>query len=208
MRPILSFATAAVLSLVPAAAAAASPAGALGLEPWTPVLLALAGLLLLCIELFVVPGFGVAGILGLIAVLAGVVLAVIGPFPGTGDVAVALAAVVSSFTLIAVAAWGAGTRLRAGHPLLGGILRRDEGYVASLPRPELEGVEGVALTDLRPAGTARFGDELLDVVSEAGWIAAGTPVRVLRAEGYRHVVTAEPLPPGEPEGPAEEPSAE
>ena len=93
-----------------------------------------------------------------------------------------------------VGAWR--SRLRAGHPLLGGVLSRDEGYVASPPRPELEGLDGVALTDLRPAGAAQFGDERLDVVSEAGWIPAGSPVRVLRSEGYRHVVRAVPaLPP-------------
>ena len=88
--------------------------------------------------------------------------------------------------------------MRAGDPLLGGMLRRDEGYIAALPRPELEGIDGVALTDLRPAGTAEVAGERLDVVSEAGWITAGTPVRVLSAEGYRHVVRAVPLPPPSP----------
>jgi membrane-bound serine protease (ClpP class) len=57
------------------------------------------------------------------------------------------------------------------------------------------GQHGVALTDLRPSGTARVGAERLDVVTEGDYVAQGSPVRVIRSEGYRHIVagiTAEP----------------
>jgi membrane-bound serine protease (ClpP class) len=206
MRLIPALATALLLT-VPAAAHA-SPvrfAGALGLAPWMPALMVIAGLLFIAVEVFLIPGHGVAALLGLMAVLAGIVLSLMGPFPGPADVAIAVGAVVSSMTLMGVAVWGLYSRMRAGDPLLGGMLRRDEGYIAALPRPELEGMDGIALTDLRPAGTAEVAGERLDVVSEAGWITAGTPVRVLRAEGYRHVVRAVPLPPPAPadETPAE-----
>jgi membrane-bound serine protease (ClpP class) len=50
------------------------------------------------------------------------------------------------------------------------------------------GLDGVALTDLRPAGAAQFGVERVDVVTEGEYLAQGTPVRVVRNEGYRHVV--------------------
>lgn len=199
MRPILAIA--ALLAVLPAPAHAAPRfAGALGMAPWMPVLMVIAGLLFLAVEVFLVPGHGVAALLGLMAVLAGIVLSIMGPFPGPADVAIALGVIVSSLTLMGVAVWGIASRMRAGDPLLGGMLRRDEGYIAALPRPELEGLDGIALTDLRPAGTAEVAGERLDVVSETGWITAGTPVRVLRAEGYRHVVHAIPLPP-----PADEP---
>ncbi|HYW10580.1 MAG TPA: NfeD family protein [Longimicrobium sp.] len=192
---------AAVLSLL-STAAAAQPHGTLvlGVAGWMPLLMLLAGLVLLAVEVFVIPGFGWTGVLGVLAALGAVILAV---SPGPADAALTFGIVISSLTLLGIALWHVGSRLRAGHPLLGGMLRRDEGYVASLPRPELEGLDGIALTDLRPAGTAQIGDERLDVVSEAGWISAGSPVRVLRAEGYRHVVRAVPLPP-----PAREPGGE
>jgi membrane-bound serine protease (ClpP class) len=199
MRPILSLAV--LLTLVPAAAHA-SPAvwtSALGMAPWMPVLLVVAGLLFMAVEVFLVPGHGVAALLGLLAVVAGIVLSILGPVPGVADVGIAVGVIVSSFTLMGVAAWGLYSRMRAGDPLLGGMLRRDEGYIAALPRPELEGIDGIALTDLRPAGRAEVAGEQLDVVSDAGWITAGTPVRVLRSEGYRHVVRAVPLPPAEGE---------
>lgn len=197
MRPILALAAAALLAAVPSAAHA-SPvpfAGALGMAPWMPLLMVVAGLLFMAVEVFLIPGHGAAALLGLLAVLGGIVLSVMGPFPGPADVAIAIGVVASSMVLMGVTVWGLYSRMRAGDPLLGGMLRRDEGYIAALPRPELEGIDGIALTDLRPAGTAEVAGERLDVVSEAGWITAGTPVRVLRAEGYRHVVRAIPLPP-------------
>lgn len=167
----------------------------LGVAGWAPVLMVLAGFLLLCVELLVLPGFGVAGLLGVIALIAGGVLALTGP-PGVGDVGIAIVSLVSAATMLGVGAWAVVARRRGSYrALFGGSMGRELGYLAALPRPELEGRDGIALTDLRPAGNAEVDGERLDVVSEAGWIAAGTPVRVVRAEGYRHVVRALPLPP-------------
>ena len=55
-------------------------------------------------------------------------------------------------------------------------------------RADLVGQEGLAVTDLRAAGTARIAGERVDVVTEGECVAQGSPVRVLRSEGYRHVV--------------------
>lgn len=192
MRPVPTLAIVLATLLPTAAAAQANPAPVLGIAGWTPLLLLAAGVVMLAVEVFVIPGFGWTGLLGLLATIGAVILAVA---PGPEDAALTFAIVLSSLTLLGVAVWAVGSRLRAGHPLLGGMLSRDEGYRASLPRPELEGLDGVTLTDLRPAGVAQFGDERLDVVSEAGWIPAGSPVRVLRSEGYRHIVRHVPLPP-------------
>jgi membrane-bound serine protease (ClpP class) len=50
------------------------------------------------------------------------------------------------------------------------------------------GREGTALTDLRPSGTARIGEERIDVVTEGEYVPQGSKVLVVRSEGYRHVV--------------------
>jgi membrane-bound serine protease (ClpP class) len=190
-----------LLSLAAPAAAHAAPllprsAMPLGVAGWEPLLIVMAGVVLVCVEMFVLPGFGVAGILGLLAMVAGVVMVLGGPTPGVGDAALATFAVVSAATLLGVAGWAIAASRRGGYrALFGETLDRDGGYLAALPRPELEGLDGVALTDLRPAGTAEVAGERLDVVSDGGWIDAGTPVRVLRAEGYRHVVAPAALPP-------------
>ncbi|HEX8319923.1 NfeD family protein [Longimicrobium sp.] len=189
-----------LLSLVPPATAHTAPllppsTMPLGIAGWEPLLILMAGIVLLLVELFVLPGFGVAGILGVLAMIAGVAIVLGGPTPGAGDAALAGFAVVSALTLLGVAAWAIVASRRGGYKaLFGGTLDREGGYLAAVPRPELEGLQGVAITNLRPAGTAEVAGERLDVVSDGGWIDAGTPVRVLRAEGYRHVVQPLALP--------------
>jgi membrane-bound serine protease (ClpP class) len=72
--------------------------------------------------------------------------------------------------------------------MLGDATSRETGFLSAAVRGELIGAVGVALTDLRPSGAGRFGKERIDVVSDANWIGAGTPIRVVRSDGYRHVV--------------------
>ena len=52
------------------------------------------------------------------------------------------------------------------------------------------GTAGTALTTLRPSGKARFGDHVVDVVTEGDFIAAETPVSVVSTDGMRVVVKA------------------
>ena len=65
---------------------------------------------------------------------------------------------------------------------------REEGYQSALVRPELVGVVGQAITDLRPSGVGLFGEERIDIVSDSEWISEGTRVRIVADEGYRHIV--------------------
>jgi membrane-bound serine protease (ClpP class) len=58
------------------------------------------------------------------------------------------------------------------------------------PPDELMGQEGVALTYLRPSGTAQFGERRVDVVTDGKFVEAGTKVRVLKVNGF--VVLVEP----------------
>jgi membrane-bound serine protease (ClpP class) len=51
-----------------------------------------------------------------------------------------------------------------------------------------KGDVGIATTPLRPAGTAEFGDALIDVVCETGFAAVGSAVRVVSVTRYRVVV--------------------
>ncbi|HZA93376.1 MAG TPA: hypothetical protein VE420_12180, partial [Gemmatimonadales bacterium] len=63
----------------------------LGLAGWEEVLLLGLGLIALGVEVFLIPGFGAAGILGILAILASMVLAMMGGYPTSGDIAQALA---------------------------------------------------------------------------------------------------------------------
>lgn len=164
----------------------------IGLAGWEVLILLAAGILLVLVEAFVLPGFGVAGVLGGLAILASIFLSLVGSMPTQQDIMVALVIILASVAITAVMAWQLIRRLpedrRAKRILLQTATSREAGYISAAPRSELVGAEGVAVTDLRPAGTGQFGDEYLDVVSETGWVVAGTPIRVVRAEAYRHVV--------------------
>jgi membrane-bound serine protease (ClpP class) len=166
----------------------------LGLAGWETVLLLVAGIILLLVEAFVIPGFGIAGLVGLAAVVGSVILTIAGSAPTAADLRIAGFVVISTFVLTGFTLWAMIRHLpydrRASFLFLQAATRSDEGYVAAVARADLEGMEGVAVTDLRPAGTARFGDERLDVVAGSGWVSAGTPVRVTHSEGYRLVVEA------------------
>jgi membrane-bound serine protease (ClpP class) len=164
----------------------------LGLAGWEEVLLLGLGLVALAAELFVIPGFGVAGILGILAIAASMMLAMMGAHPTPADVAQALAVLGASLFITAAVTYAWLRHLpnsgRFSGLLLKGAGHRAEGFTSAPSRPELVGRSGVALTDLRPSGTARIGEERIDVVTEGEYIAQGSPVELVQSEGYRHVV--------------------
>ena len=152
------------------------------------------GLTLMLIEAFFIPGFGIFGILGGIGALAGVYMSMLGGLPVSGDFARAGTVLSSALALVLVGSWLMVKRLPSNRRLtnlgifLGEETSAETGYTSQVRRPDLVGREGLALTDLRPAGTARFGDERVDVVTESEWIEEGSRVSVVASEGYRHVV--------------------
>ncbi len=164
----------------------------LGLAGWQELVMLGAGTIALAVELFVLPGFGVAGILGLALIGGSVVLAMLGATPTGGDVMIALGILGSSIAITAAVAF-AWLRHLPNSTRWSGLLLRDsvhrgEGYLSAPAHDELVGKVGVALTDLRPSGTAEVEGERVDVVTEGGFVKAGAAITVLRAEGYRHVV--------------------
>lgn len=165
-----------------------------GLAGWLEVLLVLLGSLLIAAEVFVLPGFGVAGLLGLGLFCASVVMAMLGPAPTSGDVVKAFAAlgVAAVATLSVMYAWirhlPHSTRFRG--LLHSGDVGSAQGYISGALRSELVGRPGIALTSLRPAGAASVDGERLDVVTEGEFIEQGSAIVVVRSEGYRHVVRA------------------
>lgn len=165
-----------------------------GLAGWEEIILLGVGALLLAVEIFILPGFGAAGVLGLISLAAAVVLAMVGSTPTAGALTQALMVLFASLVITAAVAFAWIRHLPhsgrfAGLFLKGGAAQA-EGYIAALPRADLVGRDGVAVTDLRPAGTAEVDGERVDVVTEGEYVPQGGAVRVVRSEGYRHVVRA------------------
>ena len=165
-----------------------------GLAGLEDVLIVGAGLVLLGIEAFVVPGFGIFGVAGIVAILAGLYMSLLGNIPTMPDFTRAAWVLTSSMLLLIGSAWAlirtlpSSSRLAESGIFLLAKTASATGYESAEVRSDLVGKHGTAITDLRPAGTALVGDERIDVVSESEWISAGTPVRILSAEGYRHIV--------------------
>ena len=165
-----------------------------GLAGLEDVLIVGAGLVLLGIEAFIVPGFGIFGVAGIVAILTGLYMSLLGNIPTTPDFTRAGWVLASSILLLIASAWAlirtlpSSSRLAESGIFLPAKTASAIGYESADVRSDLVGKHGTAITDLRPAGTALIGDERIDVVSESEWISAGTPVKVLSAEGYRHIV--------------------
>jgi len=167
-----------------------------GLAGFEDVLIFGIGLVLVAVEVFLIPGFGFFGLVGGIGILAGLYMSMLGGLPTSPDFTRAGLVLSTTFVLLAVSAWVL-IRTLPGASRLGksGIFLLDRtdraiGYESAVLRADLVGKVGHAITDLRPSGTALFDDERVDVVSESSWITQGTPVRIVSAEGYRHVVRA------------------
>jgi membrane-bound serine protease (ClpP class) len=163
-----------------------------GLAGWEEIILLGVGMVAMGIEIFVVPGFGLAGIVAITCIGVATFMALLGAIPTWSDMARASGILVVAASIVAVVLTVLLKYLPAGKGGRGIFLQtatdRSAGYIAEPIREDLIGVVGVALTDLRPSGTAEIGDERVDVVSDVGFVAKGTSVRVIQSEGYRHVV--------------------
>lgn len=169
------------------------------LAGWEELLLLSAGIVLLVLEVFVIPGFGIAGVLGMIALLTGLSLSLIGDGASWEFTLRAVGRVVFSMLIAVVAALVALRvipRLPFGRRLiLETALPSSQGY-ASAPEADKGrlGKVGTAASPLRPAGIAEIDGERLDVVSDGEWIEPGTPIVVTRVDGNRIVVRSRPTP--------------
>ena len=169
-----------------------------GTAGWLEVVLFLFGVILIALEVFVIPGFGVFGIVGGLAVIFSLILAsqtFIVPTTAdevrqltwsTGTLSCSivgvgvLALVLSRFMWIVQIDRSAEAREAGNAPQLDPSLQS--------PGHELLGRSGVTYSSLRPAGKAQLGDRLIDVVSEGDYVDPGTPIEVVAVEGNKVVV--------------------
>ncbi len=163
------------------------------------VLLFVAGLALLIVEIFVLPGFGVVGVSGIALMVASLVLSrqdfVLPVFDFQWDILrrnllVVLVSLGGGFVGFAVAA----RFLPKIGPFRGLVLstsqRQDEGFSVQPPQETagLVGTRGTTATPLRPVGKAAFGDAVIVVTSEGEFVEAGTSVEIVEVSANRVIV--------------------
>ncbi|MDK2929939.1 MAG: hypothetical protein PWR07_70 [Bacillota bacterium] len=156
-----------------------------GIAGWEVVGLFILGFILLMVEAFLIPGFGVAGIGGIVAIFASLVLS----FRDLRE-----AAFVISFSLVVTAFIVATAFKYLGRsPAIGRLILRTseaarEGYVATPERQAYLGRVGRTLTVMRPSGTILVDGARLDAVSEGDFIPKDAVVEVVDVAGPRLVV--------------------
>ncbi len=158
------------------------------------IILFIVGVILIALEIFVIPGFGIAGISGIILIIASLFLSLTGGLQffdydiiGTAIIQLA-SALVGAFVLILLLAKFLPKSTLFNRLVLAEAETADKGFVSYPSAKELVGTEGISLTDLRPAGSAEINGVRYDVVADWQYIERGKRVKVLRVEGIKVVV--------------------
>ena len=133
-----------------------------------------------------IPGFGVAGILGLASIAGSIVLS----YTTSSQGLLALGMAISWTAFLTAVAFQYLRKSRVLERLvLQTSLSTEEGYSSGPLYDDYLGKTGITISPLRPAGRIEFEDgERLDVVSEGSYIPAGKKVKVIKTEGRRVVV--------------------
>jgi membrane-bound serine protease (ClpP class) len=178
-----------------------------GLSSMTAILIVILGFLLLGVEIFAIPGFGMIGILGLALMFFGLVLSFIPPDAGPGLwpsspaawMAARQAIVTVIVSLIGTVIGGYFITKYFGRlPVLSRLVLQSATAVdpggAAVAGGEVMGPAvrigdtGRVTAECRPSGLAEIGGQVVDVVAPGQWIETGKAVRVVEVHGNRVVV--------------------
>ncbi|MCC6676230.1 MAG: hypothetical protein IT436_03720 [Phycisphaerales bacterium] len=204
----------ALISLV----ALLAPPMLVGMANWWEIAAIIIGICMIFLEIFVIPGFGVVGILGLLLLFGGLLGTFVpgggGLFPTSEAAQKDLLYGVASM-LLAIITSVAGMYYLSKHfgslPVVSRLILKDPvpsdgdaGLLAAMGPADGEipaGAEGHTVTPLRPAGRVQIGERIIDVVADMGYIAVGKRVRVVKSDEFRTVVELAPEPRNSPAAP-------
>lgn len=182
-----------------------------GMAGWWEVAAMALGIGLVLLEILIIPGFGVPGILGVLLLFAGMVGTFVpnsgGLFPDSpkerDDLMYGVATVMIALFASGIAMYYLGKHFRS-LPVLNRLILTDEPPGEEAPTSMLMamdsadphavgvGAEGVTTTPLYPVGRAEFGDRLVEVESLLGYVEPGTPVRVVSTGDFGRLIV-EPI---------------
>jgi membrane-bound serine protease (ClpP class) len=156
------------------------------------ILAFIVGVALLLLEFFVIPGFGIAGIFGIVLMLGSVFFVFKNAYAlstaitslSISILTMFLVGIVLAYILPKTRTWSNFILDTAMDSAMGYHSAGEEDFQSYL------GKTGVAITPLRPAGTVRVGDKRLDVVTVGDFIASETSVKIVNVEGSKIFVEA------------------
>ncbi len=169
-------------------------------EHWE-IIIFVVGVILLMVEIFAIPGFGVTGISGIVLMVAGLTLAMIDNEIFRDPVNFNLMTILKPFGIVVLAVFIgliggiALSRKLLTSPLFPNLalqsnLNKEEGFVGIDTKiKNMVGAEGIAITTLRPSGKIQIENSWFDAVAEFGYIEKGSKVKVSKDEsGQLYVV--------------------
>jgi membrane-bound serine protease (ClpP class) len=164
-----------------------------GLAAYWEIIALFVGILLLLAEVFIIPGFGIAGISGIILTVTSLVLIMLNndffnfDFVPMGDIVVALFAALGGISGGLLLLFFGGARLADSKAFkriaLTDTQNSSEGYTVNATAPMLVGKRGTAYTILRPSGKVMIDQQMYDAFTRGEFIDKGEPVEVLGTEG-------------------------
>jgi membrane-bound serine protease (ClpP class) len=178
-----------------------------GLAEWTEIILFFLGLVAIGVEIFVLPGTVIFGVVGFLCVVAALVLSqqafVLPSNAHESDILLTNLEHLLFLVMMVVIGTFIVWRYLPRVPVLNRVLleppttpRTGDANVFDAERGaigrELLGKSAIAVTDLRPAGVVDLGTERLDVVTQGYFVERGTRVRVVEVSGNRIVVEVDP----------------
>lgn len=187
--PLLAAVTAAILYFAPLYLE--------GMAANWEILLFLLGLILFAVELFVLPGFGIAGIAGITAILVGLIFSLLEndgfdfQFTGMAQVFSALLTVLIPFTVIAVSFFLFGDKILQNGPMkrlvLNDTQEKNQGFVVA-EKSSFLGQTGRTITPLRPSGKIEIQGTPHDARVKSGYLEKDVAVEVIGQERFELLV--------------------
>jgi membrane-bound serine protease (ClpP class) len=187
----------------------------INMASWWVVAAIVMGIIMIATEIFILPGMGFFGVLGMLLLFGGLLGLFIPDsafFPDTpaqqNDLLYGLATLLLAVTTSGILMYFA-ARHFGSLPIVDRLVLKDPGVVddddgedgagaellaaaePSLITPLQQGAVGTAITPLRPVGRVQFDDQIVDVVAAGGYIPTGARVRIYKMSEFR--IDVEPL---------------
>jgi membrane-bound serine protease (ClpP class) len=164
-----------------------------GLADYWEIIALFIGVLLIIAEIFVIPGFGVAGVAGIILTVVSLILIMLNndffnfEFVPLGDIVVASAVAFGGLTGGLAVLFFGGTRLMQSKAFqrlaLVDTQESAKGFTVNTHTKSMQGKIGTAYTVLRPSGKVMIDDQLFDAFTRGDYVEKGDAIVVIESEG-------------------------
>ena len=164
-----------------------------GLAEYWEIIALFIGIILIIAEIFILPGFGVAGVLGITLTVVSLILIMLNndffnfEFVPLGDIVVATIVAFGGLTGGMVVLFFGGSRIMQSKAFqrmaLTETQESSKGFSVNTYSESMNGKTGTAYTVLRPSGKVMIGDELFDAFTRGDYVEKGEPIVVIESEG-------------------------